>query len=269
MNQPDKTTITDMLGRNLAIKKTLKRIVSVVPSQTELLYDLGLEEEVVGITKFCIHPDEWFHSKTRVGGTKKINQEIILSLQPDIVIANMEENTQSELEELAKHVPVWISDVRNLNDALRMIELLGDLVDKSDEAEKIILKIRTGFDLLKPMAKSQKALYLIWRDPFMSVNSDTFIHDMMMRCGLINVSSEAKTRYPQLSPEQVHALNPDLVLLSSEPFPFAEKHIAEIQRLLPKARIGLVDGEAFSWYGSRLTQSAPYFKQLIRFWDVK
>ena len=267
MIQPENTMITDMLGRNITLSKTPTRIVSVVPSQTELLYDLGLAEEVVGITKYCIHPDDWFHSKTRVGGTKKINQEIILSLKPDIVIANMEENTQSELEELAKHVPVWISDVRNLNDALRMIELLGDLVDKSEEAEKIILKIRSDFDLLKPISKPRKALYLIWREPFMAINSDTFIHDMMMRCGLINVSSEAQTRYPQLSPEQVHALNPEYVLLSSEPFPFAEKHMAEIQRLLPKARIGLVDGEAFSWYGSRLTQSAPYFKQLIRFWD--
>jgi ABC-type Fe3+-hydroxamate transport system substrate-binding protein len=259
-------TITDMMGRSFSVSEIPKRIVSVVPSQTELLYELGLNDEVVGITKFCIHPDEWFHSKTRVGGTKNINQEIILGLKPDIVIANMEENTQSELEELAKHVPVWISDVRNLDDALRMIELLGDLLDKSEEAEKIILKIRRDFDLLKPISKPRKALYLIWREPFMAINSDTFIHDMMMRCGLINVSSEAETRYPQLSPEQVHALNPELVLLSSEPYPFAEKHMAEIQRLLPKARIGLVDGEAFSWYGSRLTQSAPYFKQLIRFW---
>jgi ABC-type Fe3+-hydroxamate transport system substrate-binding protein len=266
MQTPTEHSLNDMMGRSIRLSTSLKRIVSVVPSQTELLYDLGLNDEVVGITKFCIHPDEWFHSKTRIGGTKKLNIEAILALKPDVVFANKEENTQAELEELAQHVPVWISDVRNLDDALRMIEMMGDMLDKEDAAERLIQKIKSDFAGLVPLANPKKAIYLIWREPYMSINSDTFIHDLLNRCGLVNLSANRTERYPQLSPEQLHALNPELVLLSSEPFPFAEKHIAELQRLLPKARIGLVDGEAFSWYGSRLCQSAPYFKQLLRFW---
>ena len=260
-------TITDMMGRTFSVSEIPQRIISVVPSQTELLYDLGLDEEVVGITKFCIHPDDWFETKTRVGGTKNLNINSIINLKPDLVIANKEENTQSELEELAKHVPVWISDVRNLDDALNMISQLGEILSREEEAAKIISKITQNFGMLEPLPKSKRAIYLIWRDPYMAVNSDTFIHDMLHRCGLINLTSDSADRYPTLSPEQLFALNPDLVLLSSEPFPFAEKHAEELSRLLPKARIGLVDGEAFSWYGSRLIQSAPYFKQLIRFWN--
>lgn len=259
-------TITDMMGRTLSINVFPQRIVSVVPSQTELLYDLGLEEEVVGITKFCIHPDAWFDTKTRVGGTKKLNIETILALKPDLVIANKEENTQADLEELATHVPVWISDIRNLDDALHMITQLGEICGKDEEAEKISQSIAADFAALQPLSTPKKALYLIWREPYMAVNSDTFIHDMLQRCGVINLSAGFTDRYPTLSPEQLHALNPELVLLSSEPFPFSEKHAAELQRLLPKARIGLVDGESFSWYGSRLLQATPYFKQLIKFW---
>jgi len=260
-------TITDMMGRTFSVSENPQRIISVVPSQTELLYDLGLDKEVVGITKFCIHPGDWFETKTRVGGTKKLNLDAILNLKPDLVIANKEENTQSELEELAKHAPVWISDIRNLDDAFSMITQLGEILGKEEEATKIISKITHNFGMLEPIPNPKKAVYLIWRDPYMAVNSDTFIHDMLRRCGLINLCSDFADRYPIVSPEQLFSMNPDLVLLSSEPFPFAEKHAEELSRLLPKARIGLVDGEAFSWYGSRLIQSAPYFKQLIRFWN--
>ncbi len=260
-------TITDMMGRTFSVSEIPQRIISVVPSQTELLYELGLDEEVVGITKFCIHPDDWFETKTRVGGTKNLNINSIIDLKPDLVIANKEENTQSELEELSKHVPVWISDIRNLDDALNMITQLGEILSREEESAQIISKITQSFGMLEPIQIPKKAVYLIWRDPYMAVNSDTFIHDMLRRCGLINLSADSSDRYPTLSPEQLFAMNPDLVLLSSEPFPFAEKHAEELSRLLPKARIGLVDGEAFSWYGSRLIQSAPYFKQLIRFWN--
>jgi ABC-type Fe3+-hydroxamate transport system substrate-binding protein len=260
-------TINDMMGRTFSVSENPQRIISVVPSQTELLYDLGLDEEVVGITKFCIHPDDWFETKTRVGGTKNLNIKSIIDLKPDLVIANKEENTQSELEELAQHVPVWISDIRNLDDALSMILQLGEILGREEEATKITSKINHNFEILEPIQNPKKAVYLIWREPYMAVNSDTFIHDMLRRCGLINLSADSADRYPTLSPEQLFELNPDLVLLSSEPFPFAEKHAEELCRLLPKARIGLVDGEAFSWYGSRLIQSAPYFKQLIRFWN--
>lgn len=252
-----------MMGRELRLSHKPVRIVSLVPSQTELLYHLGLEEEVLGITKFCIHPDAWFRTKTRVGGTKTVDFNAIRKLQPDIIIANKEENTQAELEALAEEYPVWISDVRTLDDSISMILQLGTLLGKKANAEKLSEIIQEGFERLHPIQGMPKALYLIWRKPYMTVNEDTFIHDMMQRCGLQNVCGDYSNRYPELSLEDIKSLNPDLVLLSSEPFPFEEKHISELRGILPNARIGLVDGEAFSWYGSRIAQSAAYFNQLL------
>src|SRR6185503_8492334 len=128
---------TDQLGRTISLENPPRRIISLVPSQTELLHDLGLEEEVVGITKFCIHPTDWFRHKTRVGGTKDIRSDVILNLQPDLIIANKEENQSQQIEELSPHFPVWISDISTLSDALEMIRALGDLTDRSPQADSL------------------------------------------------------------------------------------------------------------------------------------
>ena len=135
----------DQLDRKISLASLPKRIVSLVPSQTELLYDLGLRDEVAGITKFCIHPQEWFKTKPRVGGTKKIDIEKIKQLDPDLVIGNKEENDQSQVEELMKHYPVWMSDIKNLEDALEMIEHIGDLTGKSGNAVQLRNKIEQKF----------------------------------------------------------------------------------------------------------------------------
>lgn len=256
--------IHDQIGRQLEIASAPKCIVSLVPSQTELLFDLGLEDEVAGITKFCVHPEHWFRTKTRIGGTKALKADLIASLHPDLIIANKEENLKEQVEPLAAIAPVFTSDISTLPHALEMIRLVGILTGKETAAENIRLHIQQGFDALtNPFTRPLKTAYLIWRKPYMSIGGDTFIHDMLSRCGLLNIFSN-KTRYPETTVSELRSLDTELVLLSSEPYPFNEQHLAELQKELPAVRILPVDGEMFSWYGSRLLQSPAYFTQLLK-----
>lgn len=233
------------------------RIVSIVPSQTQLLHYFGLEDEVVGITKFCIHPKEWFHSKDRVGGTKSIDIEKVRALKPDLIIGNKEENERSDIEALEKITPAWMSDIFNLNDALKMIESIGEITNKSEKASELIGEIQQQFKALIPVQVNKTVLYFIWNEPMMLAGPNTFIDAMLKQCGLINLAEDE--RYPEATGKE----NPDLVFLSSEPFPFAEKHKVEFQKRYPNSKIILVDGEFFSWYGSKLKDAPNYFKQLL------
>lgn len=250
---------TDQLGRKIEVPASPQRIISLVPSQTELLFDLRLDDRVVGITKFCVHPNKWFRTKTRVGGTKQLNFECIRALKPDLIIANKEENNKEDIEQLSKDFPVWISDMDDLVSALEMIRLIGEVTNT--DISELLLEIEHGFQQLKSVHPPKRTLYLIWKGPYMTAGSRTFIHDIMNRCGLQNAVSNS--RYPELSEQEIVELNPELVLLSSEPYPFAEKHIPELQQLLPNADIKLVDGEMFSWYGSRLKHVPSYLNKLF------
>lgn len=259
-------TVIDQMHRTIQVPEHPQRIISLVPSQTELLFDLGLDERVVGITKFCIHPEEWSdrhrtHTKPRVGGTKNVDLEKVRALRPDLIIGNKEENTQAEIEALAQEFPVWMSDVEDLEDALTMIERIGDLVHEVPEATKLNSGIRSAFAALEPLSSPLSAPYFIWRSPWMVAADATFIGDMLERCGFTMPSTG--TRYPQLSDAELAALDPDVVLLSSEPFPFKEDHIPAVNILLPGTPVHLVDGEMFSWYGSRLLRAPAYFQELI------
>jgi ABC-type Fe3+-hydroxamate transport system substrate-binding protein len=253
---------TDQTGRTITLGKVPKRIISVVPSQSELLWDMGLQEEIVGITKFCIHPEELFRDKTRIGGTKKLDIEKITALQPDIIIANKEENERSQIEELCSLFPVWISDIKTLSDSLGMIEALGEIFQKQTAAGKIKDLISMGFEKMKKPLLSRNAAYFIWKDPLMTAGRDTFINDMLQRCGFENVLADPQSRYPEITEQELVQLDPEIVLLSSEPYPFNEKHIHAFKALLPNATVLVVDGELFSWYGSRLIHSPAYFKEL-------
>lgn len=252
----------DMMGRAVEIPFPPKRIISVVPSQTELLHDLNLEDEVVGITKFCVHPEAWFRNKERVGGTKKLHLDKIRALRPDLIIANKEENEQEQIEALAKEFPVWISDINTLPQAVQMIQAVGQVTDRVQIANHLVDHIVTNFTQLQAATRPKRVAYFIWRNPWMSVGKDTFISNMITTIGWQNVLAD-KDRYPEVSLEELKAYNPDTVLLSSEPFPFKEEHIAEIKEVLPEASVQLVDGEMFSWYGSRLLKATDYFQQLI------
>lgn len=239
-----------------------KRIISLVPSQTELLFDLGLEAETVGITKFCVHPSQWFSSKQRVGGTKTVDIAGVKQLQPDLIIANKEENVKEQVEQLATDYPVWVTDINNLQEALQMIKDIGALTGKSSQALSIVKKIQSSFATLIPYDKQLNCAYLIWRKPYMAAGAGTFIHDMLEISGFTNIFGN-KERYPAINISELRTKDCELVLLSSEPYPFKQKHIDELAVQLPGLQIILVDGELFSWYGSRILKAPAYFQNLI------
>jgi len=251
-----------MLGNKVAIDYPPRRIVSLVPSQTELLYDLGLGEEVVGITKFCVHPGEWFRNKKRVGGTKTIHIDIVKSLRPDLIIANKEENTKEQIEELAALYPVWVSNIQTVDEALRMINQVGALVGKGEQSECLVNKITQGFSTLNVNNTPKRVAYFIWRKPWMCAGGDTFISSMIDKMGWVNVLAD-KMRYPEIALEELKDKQVELVLLSSEPYPFKDAHIAEIKAVLPDVEVRLVDGEMMSWYGSRMLKAVSYIHMLI------
>ena len=255
------SSYTDQVGRTIFIKELPQRIVSIVPSQTELLYDLGLDNEVTGITKFCVHPDSWFRSKTRIGGTKKLDIQKIRSLRPDLILANKEENNKEDIELLAKEFPVWVSDISNLGDALDMIRIVGLITGKKDIADEMAERINIRFRSACMGGAAVRTCYLIWKDPLMTVGGDTFIHDMLGRAGFENVFG-GRERYPVTTIAEIQQAACSVVMLSSEPFPFGEAHLDEFRSLMPGQKIVLVDGELFSWYGSRLLKAADYFQVL-------
>ena len=239
------------------MKELPQRIISLVPSQTELLYDLGLGDRVVGITKFCIHPPEWFKSKTRVGGTKNVNIDRVKSLQPDLILANKEENTQEDIALLETIAPVWISDINTIYDALKMIISVGELVGCEFESEKMVAEINHSFSK-DNLSISQSVLYLIWKDPTFCVGKETFINSMLEKAGFHNVCEER--RYPEIGTFDMTP--PEVVMLSSEPYPFKKADRVLFEKQFPQAKVIFVDGELFSWYGSRMRLAATYFAQL-------
>jgi ABC-type Fe3+-hydroxamate transport system substrate-binding protein len=253
---------TDQLNRKLEFPAVPRRIVSLVPSQTELLFDLGLREEVAGITRFCVHPDEWLKNKTQVGGTKKLNLQLIRDLDPDLILANKEENKEEDIKDLMTKFNVWISDIKNLSQALEMIDKVSILTNTESAGQEIIRKIRTNFQNLQvDTGRKIRCAYLIWYKPLMTVGGDTFISDMLSRSGYVNVFEGTK-RYPEVTPEEIRKCKPEVIFLSSEPYPHFEKKLNELAFTFQGINLQLVDGEMFSWYGSRLQKAPGYFTNL-------
>lgn len=269
-------SVKDMMGEKVTFQFPAERIISLVPSQSELIWELGLQNQLVGITKFCIHPKEMFSKVERVGGTKKVNLDKVIQLQPDLIIGNKEENEKSDILNLKKYFPVWMSDIKNVWDAYQMIEEIGRIATRKVGAKKMVKQIKRE-ELKFRTEKADKNLiacaYFIWNNPYMVCGKNNFINTMLLGCGFKNVFAMKKysrghfqnhnTRYPEISEAQLKLANPKLILLSSEPFPFKEKHIQEIKLICPDAVVKIVDGEMFSWYGSRLKYSFQYFKRLL------
>jgi ABC-type Fe3+-hydroxamate transport system substrate-binding protein len=261
---------TDALGHRFSLESPPKRIISLVPSQTELLFDLGLEERIIALTKYCIHPRTKVRKKIKVGGTKDFDIEKILSLEPDLVIANKEENTEAGIKTLQAKVPIWTSDIFTLEEALKMIIDIGKItncIEKSlilkNEIESNFQNLALQFDPEKPKLR---VLYLIWKDPYMAAGSQNFIDDMIRKAGFENALKQP--RYPILQASDIEAIKPDLVFFSTEPYPFKTAHFEAFHQILPYTNLAsdfhLVDGEMFSWYGSRLLKSPAYFKELYQ-----
>ncbi|MEN9941950.1 MAG: hypothetical protein RL286_1448 [Bacteroidota bacterium] len=242
------------------------RIVSLVPSLTEYLWALGLTEEVVGITMFCVHPKDWYENKTRVGGTKQLNISKIKQLEPELIIANKEENTKEAIEQLQKEFEVVLTDILDIEGALEALSTIGKAVDKEQQAQQLIAEIKVRFSQQKGLFKGQTFLYFIWKDPYFLVGKDTYIHSFLSHFGLKNAC--ALERYPSLEDWKNHVETadkaPTYIFLSSEPFPFESKHIEQVQVLFPASQIILIDGEMCSWYGPRMLEAAAYMQQLAQ-----
>ncbi len=258
-------TLTDQIGFQHTFESSPKRIVSLVPSQTELLFDLGLEEQIVGITKFCVHPFHFKSTKKIVGGTKQVNFDKIIALQPDIIICNKEENTLEMAEELRKIAPVWVTDIRTIDDNFQMITDFGLLFNCRTEAQKWNDKLQFALTDFKSFIKEKpvhKAAYFIWKNPYMVAGSDNYINEILKLNHFHNIY-ENLGRYPEIEIKKIRLEgDPDIVFLSSEPYPFKEEDAFEIGRFTHHAKTVFVDGEMFSWYGSRLLKALSYFKAL-------
>lgn len=254
-------TVADQIGRVVAVPQQPQRIISLVPSQTELLFHLGVGDAVVGRTRYCIHPAEQVQRVRSIGGTKKYRFDVIDQLQPDLIIGNKEENDEAGIRQLAASYPVWISDIMTLSDALAMICQVGQLVNAVDKAEQLAADIAARFAQLPRRQRPFRVAYFIWQKPFMVVAAQTFIHDVLTRWGCVNAfAEEGNGRYPVVTSEQIHAANLDAILLSSEPFPFTEKHQQAFMAQFPGIPVHLIDGEMLSWYGSRLLLTVDYLR---------
>lgn len=264
---PAKKCIPARLKRNnmwlLPENKTLRplnsaKIISLVPSLTELLIDCGLDNQIVGRTKFCIHPAEKVAKIPKVGGTKKINFETVFAQNPDIILANKEENTKEDIELLAKYYPVYVSDISTIQDLIVFIEDFSTYIPEMDIVDIVAdLKKNKGLGIFN----GQRVVYLIWQNPLMTVGSDTYINHILEASGLINVFGHM-SRYPEITASEIEQSKPDYLFLSSEPYPFNKSHTESFNALFPEIRTVLVDGEMFSWYGSRTLQLPAYLGKL-------
>lgn len=257
--------LKDQFGNLHEFEAAPKRIISLVPSQTELLYDLGLEEKIIGITKFCVHPFHFKSTKKIVGGTKKIHFEKIKLLQPDIIICNKEENTEEIVIQLKEICPVWVTNIVSIEDNFQMISDFGQLFNCRTEAQKWNNKLTFALSDFKNYIKGikeKKAAYFIWKNPYMVAGNDTYINELLKLNHFKNIY-EDKGRYPEIELKKMRLEgDPDLVFLSSEPYPFKEEDAFEIGRFTHHAKTIFVDGEMFSWHGSRLLKAFQYFKLL-------
>jgi ABC-type Fe3+-hydroxamate transport system substrate-binding protein len=253
----------DQMGEGVELAGRPERIVSLVPSQTELLFHLGVGDRVVGVTRYCTDPALELSTVTRIGGTKKFNFSTIDTLAPDLILGNKEENYPDGIERLKQAYPVWMSDIYTLDDALAMIECVAVMVDAEERGAALCRQIRERFAALEDAPAPVPAAYFIWRKPYMVVGGHNFVDHLLTRAGFTNVFG-VQERYPEVSAAAIGAAAPEVVLLSSEPFPFTAAHVDEFRALAPDAEVLLVDGTMFSWYGSRLTQIPAYFESLRR-----
>ena len=253
----------DQVNRQLQIGEIPQRIISLVPSHTELLVQLGLEAQLVGVTKFCVHPKHLRSSKTIVGGTKRIKIESIKALQPDLILCNKEENTQEIVRACEQIAPVYVSDIVSLASNIEFIQALGKLLSVRTTSQKLVNSItekQTQFAQFMQTKRQQRVAYFIWRNPWMVAGDATFINELLKLNNFVNAFDHLE-RYPEINLRDLTELKLDKILLSSEPYPFKEQHEQELKKF-SSATIIQVDGEAFSWHGSYLLKAFDYFKSL-------
>ncbi len=244
----------DGRGVRVALAGAPRRIVSLVPSTTETLFDLGLGDRVVGVTRFCVHP-EAATALPKVGGTKDVDPDRVRALAPDLIVGNCEENTREIFEALDGVAPLWAPLPRTVDDALADLLTLGALCGAVEAAAEWHARIvHHRRELRASLEAPTRVAWLIWRNPWMTISADTFLHTMLAEAGCHNVFADRPDRFPTVTPAEIAANDPDLVLLSSEPFPFQPRHADELAALtgLPRQRFRAADGELASWHGTRM-----------------
>ncbi len=245
------------------------RIVSLCPSLTELVFDLGMGPSLVGVTRFCVHPADGVERVEKVGGTKDPDVERIVAMEPDVVLLNEEENRREDAEALQRAgVPCHVSLPKDAADTAEMVRSIGARLGRPRQAEDIAADIERRARRAVERARTARPVrwaYLIWRKPWMSVNADTFAHALLAQAGGVNVFADRAERYPEVTLEELAAAAPELVLLCTEPFPFTERHVEEVAAAtgLPAERIRVADGEYLSWHGSRTPAGIDYAAALL------
>ena len=266
------TILVDASGVALAAGSSPQRIVSLIPSTTELLCDLGLADRLVGVTAYCVEPREVVRSKTRVGGEKDPDLERIRSLAPDLVVANVEENVQAHVETLREWgIRVWVTYPRAVADSLRMIRELGEVTGASAPATALLHQLEPLVARARAAAAARPSVpvfYAIWRSPYMTIGADTYLSDVLATCGAANVFGDRPERYPAVTLDEVAARRPSVILLPDEPFRFRRGHLKDFDPYtdIPAVRQGrlhLVDGKPFSWHGRRLADALRLLPPLL------
>lgn len=257
--------VKDHLGRTIEYPFPPNKIISLAPAITNTMYALNLESEIVGRTRFCIHPKDKIEQAINIGGTKDLKLERIHELKPDLIIAEKEENTKEMVETLEQFYPVYVFEVQTINDALNMIVDLGAIVNRKDNAEILVKKISTAF-LNLPNKNGKKAAYMIWQKPYMVVGKDTYIQSMLQKLGFSNPFIHFHGRYPEVTMEDLRMAELDYLFLATEPYPFREQHLEEMRDLLPNTEPIILDGEMF-WYGINMLEAVTYFQSKLNQFD--
>jgi ABC-type Fe3+-hydroxamate transport system substrate-binding protein len=262
----------DASGVTLAIPRPPRRIVSLIPSTTETLCALGLADALVGITVYCREPADVVRTKTRVGGEKNPDLETIRALAPDLVVANIEENVRGHIDALRGWgIPVWVTYPRTVADAVRMIRELGTITGAEARATPLADELDGRLAQLAALVAGRPPVpvfYAIWREPWMTISQDTYIHDMLRVCGGLNVFAAHPERYPAVALEEIAARRPHVILLPDEPFRFREVHRRDFARFrdvpaVVSGRVHLVDGKPFSWHGPRIAEALRMIPPLL------
>ncbi|UTW60617.1 ABC transporter substrate-binding protein [bacterium SCSIO 12741] len=252
----------DQVGRELDLTSVPKRIVSLVPSITEYLFWLGLGAHVVGVTRFCTHPSSCRKEKAVVGGTKDPDIDKIRELAPDLILANKEENLREHVEELAQEFSVWVSDVYTLEDSFELFREIGKMTGTMEQATTLVKTVRNNFDNLDKITSPKRAAYFIWKEPWMVCGSENFISFLIERAGFTNIYGTSKERYPMVTLDEVKLLQPEVIMLSTEPYPFGSRNLREMEEEFPEAKVIQVDGRLFSWYGSALMETTAHIREI-------
>jgi ABC-type Fe3+-hydroxamate transport system substrate-binding protein len=257
----------DALGREHQPYEGVPRIVSLVPSLTELICDLGLADRLVGRTGFCVHPREVLRNVPKVGGTKDVKLDVVRKLAPTHLIADIDENRRDAVEAIMEFVPqVVVVHPQTVDDNLALYALLGGIFRRDAEAARLAAEFAAARQELAALTATlprEAVLYPIWREPWMTVRRDTYIAAMLGAAGWDTLPAEATTRFPEFTWDAPWLAGISRVLLPSEPYAFTDRDMAEVGTLAQRP-VTRIDGEMVSWYGSRAIAGLRYLAELRR-----